>query len=866
MKFSTLIAKNARWTANKNAFGYLWAVPTTKENLNEQLKSLGEMYYCERKKVDVAMTEFCLNYLALKHPTTRCQREVLRRFDGYWQRFLRLRSIFERDLTFPSDGITRIEKVARLITKCTAFYMDNESLADVLHDCEYLANLTRHESEYLPLVVDLYRINYFCALGWQVFAKNPLAEKCLAKLFYNEKNCDILPTTAYGQATYKTENLESVCNCLGGSILRFDGKNLDTYCKMLLYKHGRNCFDTFCFHKFFSNRAVFESNFTNGKITQNYFLQDDCEVRKISLAHLGKSKCKFVVDIPVECDGEQVQLADGVLCFATQNCYVAVAVVWQNQVAKCRVLNDCLSFEFTLCPNEKICFDIVTIVAVDFGKITQKIADFNIFGATLPNEFCGDAVETTYTTPLRLTSSSNCFRTAPQKRARRLNFTYQMGSDDVATFVDNVGHQTTLMQGFVFGVGGEKVYSVENGRFCLLNDGQFSLDGKLTYQKRKSSCVVSHGEEKRIAVAHHEPTRTVYYLPFERKSKVKFANNSFYVDDGVRKYVVKCCGKVESYTTNGVEFCAHRLRYRLSGDLSCGDCLAICFAKDFQHSINLFSYQTTPAITPLVQESLVSTYLNYVNGKEVFCLNNLLKKARPLALASINYTNPQFVKQYLTKLWQNGQNTAYYDNCGRLQKHASEWLFDLACVYYATLTKDENFPTAEMKSYANTHLLSAKYVGADVVLQALTLKKASQIDGFDKVKCLVQLASLTKEISADKNLTELAQITGVLPLKKPCKEYLKQLCTKHDLPKNWYYVSQLENLYGLHLVGASLRVCPTALEEKLEKFALNFGKKRIYTTFTKGALQTMTLNGTTCCQPFDPYSLTIDQNTLVVSY
>lgn len=865
MKFCTLIAKNVRWVANKNTFEGLWAVPTTKENLHEQLKTLGELYYCERKKVDVCMTEFCLNYLALKRPTTRCQREILRRFDGYWQRFMRLRSIFERDLFFPSNGVTRIEQVARVIAKCTAFYVDNDGLDDILHDCEYLANLTYHEREYLPLVVDLYRINYFCTLGWQVFAKNPLAESCLAKLFYDEKSCDLLPTKSYGQAVYKKGNLESVCDCLGNSVLQFCNKKVDTYCKILVYKHGRNCFDTFCLHKFFSNRAIFESNFSNGKITQNYFLQGDCEVRKTSIAHLGKSRCKFVVDIPVQSDGEQVQ-ANGALCFATKDCYVAVAVVMQNRIAKCKVLNDCLSLDFSLCPNEKICFDIVTIVAEDFAKIVQKIANLKVFGATLPDEFCGEELKIDYTTALQVTPSSNCFRTAQQKQSKRLNFTYQMGSDDVATFVDNAGHQTTLMQGFVFGVGGEKVYSVENGRFCLLNDGQFTLDGKLTYQKEKSRCVVSHGEEKRVAVAHHVPKRTVYYLPFERKSTVKKQNNAFFVDDGLRKYVVKCCGKVESYTTNGLEFCAHRLRYKLSGDLQCGDCLAICFGKDFQCSINLFSSQITPIATPLVQESLVSTYLNYVNGKEVFCLNNRLKKARPLALASINYTNPQFVKQYLTNMWQSAQTVCYYDNCGKLQKHDDEWLWDLACVYYATLAKDENFPSAEMKSYVNTHLLSAKCVGANKVLQALTAKKASQIDGFDKVKCLVQLANLTKEISADENLTELAQIIGVLPLKNPNKEYLKKLCSKHNLPKNWYYVSQLENLYGLHLVGASLRVCPTALEEKLEQFALNFGNKRIYTTFTKGTLQSMTLNGSACCQPFDPYSLTIEQNTLVVSY
>ena len=271
-------------------------------------------------------------------------------------------------------------------------------------------------------------------------------------------------------------------------------------------------------------------------------------------------------------------------------------------------------------------------------------------------------------------------------------------------------------------------------------------------------------------------------------------------------------------------------------------------------------------MTPLVQESLVSTYLNYINGKEVFCLNNFVKRAHPLSLASIVYTNPQFVKEFLQKLWQNKQPQVFYDNCGRLQKYQSEWLFDLACVYYASLTKDTSFPTAEIKSYVNTHLLSAKCAGYDLAIQALCLKRASQIDGFDKVKCLVQLANITKQLSQNTTLKRYSQAMGVFPLENPTKDYLKDICNDCEIPKNWYYVSQLENLYGLHIVGASLRVCPTTLEDRLEEFALNFGGKRIYTTFTKGTVQAMTLNGTTCHQPFDPYSLKIDKNTLVVSY
>lgn len=866
MKFTTFIAQNIRWNTNKNSFAHLWATTTTKEMLYNQLKTLGERYYHERKEIDVTLTEFCLNDIALKHPTTECQKQVMRHFDEFWQEFLRLKNMFQRPLTFPSNGKTRLEAVASLIAKCTGFCLDSEQLKDILHDCQYLTDLKERECEYLPFVVELYRINYFCALGYEVFYKNHLAEKALAKFLYNCDTPQLTTTTMYAQAHYQVENLVAMCNTMGSSILCYDGQTVDTSCKILLYKCGRNVFDTFCQHQFYDNCAHFASDISHGKVSQTYLLQDECEIRKTTLLHQGKTKCKFVLDVPVECNGERVAEIDGAMCFATANHYVAIAIVLQNQIAKCQALNDTLTMQFTLLPNEQITFDVVTIVGKNYAQVTTRLAQLNHFGTTRPNKFDGQAQDVNYTTPLHLTPSSNCFRTPKEKPAKKLNFTYQLGDDDVATFLDNSGRSATLLQGFVFGVGGEKVYSVHNGNFCQLNCGKFTLDGNITYQKAKSHCIVSHGSGKRIATCHFIPQKTLFYLPFERTSTVRYQNNTFYIQDELRSYQVRCCGSVESYTTDAMEFSPDKPRHKLSGNITSGNCLVICFAKDFQCSITICSNHITPPMTPLVQESLVSTYLNYVNNKEVFCLNNFVKRAHPLSLSAIVYTNPQFVKEFLQKLWQNKQPQVFYDNCGRLQKYQSEWLFDLTCVYYATITKDATFPTAEINNYVNTHLLSAKCAGTDLVLQALCLKRASQIDGFDKVKCLVQLASITKQITQNAKLNKFAQAVGVLPLQSPTKEYLKGICCDYEVPKNWYYVSQLENLYGLRIVGASLRICPTTLEDKLEQFALNFDGKRIYTTFTKGTVQQMTLNGTTFNQPFDPYSLKVDKNTLVVSY
>ena len=865
MKFTTFIAQNALWHTNKNPFGNLWAKTTTYDALITQLRVIGERYFPERKSIKTATTEFCLNYLALKRPTTASQREVLRHFDNNWQRFVRLKNIFGRNATYPASNTTRLEQIASLIAKCTGFCVDDEGLKDILHHCEYLANLTQREVEMLPLVVDLYKINYYCAIGYQVFAGKDLANRCLAK-FVGGKASQLTPTTAYAQMPYRDKNVVAMCDVLGNSVLSIDGEKVDFFHKMLVYKCGRNIFDTFCCHQFYQNCAFFGSEISKGRVEQQLFLQDGCLVRKTTMTHTGKGKCKLMVDIPVECDGERVCLVDGALCFATKNCYVGLVVVYQNKLANCKAGNDGLSWQVCVLPHQSITFDVVTIVGKSYQEVANKLSMLLCFGGTNANQLCGNVQSAQYTTPLSLTHCSNSFPIARQTCAKKLSFTYQMGDDDVATFLDNGGNCTTLLKGFVFGVGGEKVYAVDNGRFSNLNCGQFTLQGSLHYNKGKSECIVTHNNGKNIAIKHHVPQKTVCYLPFERTSKVTLQNKTFCISDGLRNYKIACCGEIESYTTNGLEFSPYHLRHKFSGNLDVGNCLAICFAKQFECGLNITSADTTPPIAPLVQESLVSTYLNYVNGKEIFCLNNFLKRPHPLALAGIVYTNAQFVKHYLTTLWQSLEQGCYYDNCGKLQKCQSEFLFDLGCVYYAMLTKDENFPTGEMKSYVNTHLISAKCGGTGVIIQALALLKASQIDGFDKVKCLVKFASLSKEITAHTALNKMAQAVGVLPLERASKQYLKGLCADYEIPKNWYYVSQLENLYGLHIVGASLKVCPTAFGDCLEEFALNFGGKRIYTTFEKGSTQCMTLNGCQYHQPIDPYTLKQDKNTLVVSY
>ena len=164
-------------------------------------------------------------------------------------------------------------------------------------------------------------------------------------------------------------------------------------------------------------------------------------------------------------------------------------------------------------------------------------------------------------------------------------------------------------------------------------------------------------------------------------------------------------------------------------------------------------------------------------------------------------------------------------------------------------------------------MISEKFEDKELCIKALALLRAAKLNCFDRVKCLVEYNNLKKRITADSSLYGYAQAIGAVPLANPSKERLKDLCNKYEIPKCWYYVSQLENLYGLNISAGRLQIQPKVTAENvLEQFALNIAGKRIDTTFSKASVQCMTLNGQQCFAPFYAPSLKNEQNELVVSY
>ena len=872
---TNFLYKNICWQFNQNPFANLLAPTTTEQQFYEQLEKLSNKYFPETRRIDTLNVEFCLNKISLARANTPCEKIALGYFRIFWAQYVRLKSLFgKKYMTFPSSGnTTRVEAVAELLAKCSQFAVNDETLSRMCLRAAQITQLTDREERYFADVVALYKLKYYCAAALAILQKKPYAEKHLANFLHPVllKN-NYTDNTKYTQVAYCSKNIATVVNCMGESAVKLGDTYTRVDTKLFVYANGRNVFDTFCKSKFGQRTAEFQSTSGTVEVGMRYYTLEQKEVRNVTVTNKGKRARKFTVEIPLKCANSTQNTnyfyMDNALCLAG-NFYCALAVVHDNATVKCYgQQSQC--FDVTIDSNANYSFDIVTIYATDTPTIADKVLQLHRLGDTRCPYLWDSACTRQDTSDINLKLSPHGYtmRKPQSIMSRQLNYTYQLGNNDVATFVDNGGNSTTLIHGFAFGVKGEGVYSVSNGLISKLNEGDFQLDAdRLRYVKGNCSCNIYHNNAKVYEVTHERPRKTLFYFPLEKKSKITYnsADKVFTVTDNTRKYYVRCYGNVESYTTNMLECSEEKLRYKLSGNLEAGSCLAICIGNSTDARLEITSDTVTPISAPIVRESLVSTYLNYVNDKNVFCLCNHLKKPDCLTVAAICYTNPQYVKTYLEQTYCSANpSTYFYDAQGRTKEYCDKLTFPLAVVYYLNLVGE--LPQ-EMIQVATEMLFSDIYEGKELCVKALALIRASRLDAFDKVKCMLEYNNLKKRISTDAKLYPYAQAIGALPLTNPSKERLKDLCNRYEIPKSWYYVSQLENLYGLSISAGKLHIAPKVTAENvLEQFALNISGKRIDTTFAKATVQSMTLNGIQCFQPFCPQNLKNAENQLVVRY
>lgn len=870
MKIATFLKKNLLWNCSKNHFDNLVGETTTQEQLFAQLTKLAEKYYPQRQKIDTTYTEFCLNDIALRHAGSALEKCAMQRFDKHWRCFLRLKKVFNNDWAmFPSDGQrTRLEAIAQLVISCTQNTANQQTLEKICEKIRNVFDLEERESRNLENVLSLFATNHFCALCTNIFEKRMNAEKRFAQTTDISLKTEFVKNENLRHAYYFNEKICANVDCLGNSATKFIvPTKIDVQTR--LYARGRNVFDTFCDSKFGKRTAEFRSVTNTLQVTMQYFLNGTMEIRRYNVKNLGKNKT-ITADFSFAHTNASAKTTyfsgNNALCLAVgDDFYCALALVAKGNVQELPFREGQTTYTFSLKQNGEESFDLVTIYAENMPSLHEQLQRLNCFGATkCPFAFDTDSYNcVNFTYPLPLTAHGYTMRTTKPKKADTLNFTYQFGND-IATFLDNNGNCTTLLNGFVFGVGGEKVFSIKNGIMTQLNCGKFTVSQDVCYTKPNGTTyTMLHGESKILLTQYATPQKTLFYFPLENKMQITRNGNTFTLKDNLREFTLHCFETVESFTTNALECNEQRLRYKLSNDLTCGTCLSICFKTAATAKIKITRNDTMPKSTPLVQESLTSTYLNCINEKNAFCLQNYLKRADSLTVAAIVFTNPNFVRNYLL----NAEKTFFYDAAGQKKNYFDRLALPLASVYYANVTNDTDFWTEKLKEQINDVIFAQNFTGRDLCTKALILKKAAQLKIFDKVRCLIEYNNVKKIITTDAKLFGYAQAIGAVPLLHPSKERLKDLCNQYQIPKSWYYVSQLENLYGLSFFDGALRFQPKVTQENvLEQLSLRVADKRIDTTFLKSTVQSMTLNGTQYFAAFKPQNLKKENNTLVVRY
>lgn len=878
MKFAEFLKKNVKWNLSKDMFSDLCCAPTEKSALLLQMQRLAEKYYTQQRHVETSYTEFCLNEIAIASAKTSAQRFVKAQFGGVWQSFLRLkRSFTNATALFPADeNQTRVEAIAKLIAQCTQFAVSRETLEELREKACEIFDLSDGEKRALQNVVRLARINFFCATSRGIFKKSKFCEIRLAKMC-DKCNVDgeFIFNAHLSQAGYATEKLAANINCLGASATKLS-QPTQTETRCFLFSNGRNVFDTFCYSKFGNNTAQFWSQSGALRVEMQYFLQGASEIRRYTIANNGKSDKKIAADFLLRhlnaSNKTRYFPYEGALCLSVEGeneHYAAAALVQNHQLLPCTFEEGRISHIFEIPSGQKVNFALVTVFASNMPELAEALSEFNRFGATnCPYLADTPSANTSGTSfPLHPTAHGFLPRTSPQKGATTLNFTFRLGDEKGATFLDNAGNCTTLLEGFPFTICGEKVFAVKNNSAKRLNCGKFAIENNgVVFKKRGDAvCKIVHEGSKCYKIESTQKQRFLFFFPLEEKCEITLKDNAFCLKGALREFDVHCVGKVESFSANELECNADRMRYKLSNELQCGTCLAICFAAAHSCEVDICAKSVLPQATPLVRESLVSTYLNCVNEKNVFCLFNCLKRIDALTLAATAFTNPNFIKFFAENLFES--HRFFYDAAGQKKQFFDRLALPLALVYYANITNDAEFPNNRWKNYIEKILFEEKFVGRELCIQALALKKAASVCDMDKAKCIAAYNNLKRSISCDAKLYAYAQAIGAVPMLNPSKERLKDLCGRFDIPKSWYYVSQLENLYGLTLCEGTLQFAPkVARENVLEQLALNFGGKRIDTTFVKSAVQSMTLNGITCFLPLKTNSLNATNNVLEVRY
>jgi len=463
------------------------------------------------------------------------------------------------------------------------------------------------------------------------------------------------------------------------------------------------------------------------------------------------------------------------------------------------------SLDLPLQPKQAANVKLVVVYASSLTELAEAINSCTQIGATncfaYSDSFTYGEVSKVAT---NLTiGASNLYENTPTSPVKCAKFCYQLGNEQVATLVDSNGNNATLIDGFVSS-GGEGIYAVANGKITKLNCGDVVVQGDdLVYISPAGEVTLCHSvNAKAYKITLPKPSNVLYLLPLEEQSRVEVGTGSLNVTSSSRSFCITYDNTVQCLTTNALECNPSRLRTRLSGNVAMGNTIALYFYKTTALKIEISNKKSPIVDFPVVSGHKTSSQLTLANSKTIFQLSNGLALPTVLSLASIAYTHPRCLKNYLNCALTAQCEFAYYAQNGKRGYHQNHAVVYFGALWLALVAND-----AQLLSKLLPTTKALLEGSLPLVYKALLVKKLAQL-GIDKVSNLVLCAQYGKTLAKDKAAFSLAQVVGAIPLAYPSQQRIADLCQQHNLPPAWQFVATYESLYNLSLCSGKVSAKP----------------------------------------------------------
>lgn len=850
MKATQYLLNNLKWTFSPPDYSLI-GTPTTKNQLFNNLHTFcQDVQPMQRLLPACDFACFSLNQVFLSKPTNNGTRHLKALYFHYANKLAAAQKVLAGAPALPAqDGQIVVETLAKNFVKGTQACKSPLLWADYCKDAQQLLHLSDQEMGYLNAFYEVYLCLYYATLYKLARKDDNLLQICNLTSNFDLVCHKWMPNNYYSRNFYKTSRLFAAVDCFCNSATIFNGNRTDVVLNLRFNFNKRNAFDTFTQHKYGKKSANFRARGGILDVVGHYHAYKNYEVRSYLVTNVGKGSGNLQCAVKVDVGGANTThfTHNNACCFAKGNMYVALMYFVDGNEVKINPIvtaqpsgvKSKINLSFPMDVKQSRQIQLVTIYAADVATLTASTEQCRQIG--FANAFAYSDAYTagevsSVATNLTL-SSSNLYENQHTSPSKPFKFCYQMGDIGVATLVDDAGNNATLVGGFVSS-GGEGVYAVANGKITKLNCGKAQIArDSLVYLSPSGELCLSHGTAtKNYLVTTPKPTNILFLLPLEETSQVKPITGGFQVISPSRSFTLCHNVAVQCLTSNPLECNPSRLRCKLSGDLTCGNTLALYFAKATSLQLTLSNNAQIQAESPIVSGDICSTQLHDCNQRTIFALSNNLALPQPLVLAAIAYTHPRWLKNYLNCAINSNFEYAFYNAEGK-----KRYKRDLASTYFGALWLALLSSDSTLLAKLLPHTQQILDSNLALAYKALLVKKLSELN-VDRVNNLVTYAQYKKLISKDKQALSLAQAVGAITLSYPSTQRLADLVKQNQLPKCWCHVAYYEILCNLRLTGGKVAIKPTPSAQGFvpSDFIVRVADSRVKLTFVPGKIPSAT--------------------------